>query len=190
MPLGSILATVAAYAMIALLLLSMNIASRWRWWIKGGAIVLTGAFFIGSYFAIASLLGWSTQARVPNNFSLIATRVVEPDPFTGDLGAIYLWIEEMNENNVPNGRPRSYRIAYTPELADTVEQAQDMLNGGEAVEGVVEEVENQREADAAEDGANPGDAANRRTSSSYPPIDFNLIFNDLPAVVLPEKGVL
>jgi hypothetical protein len=192
MPAGSIIATVVAYGAIAILLLSLNLTSRWRWWIKGSAIVVTGVFFFGSYIAISSLLGWSTQARVPVSFSLVATRVVEPDKFTGAPGAVYLWIERLDENNVPNGTPRGYRLPYTDELAQTAEDAQDLLDQGETVEGRVEQAAEDRDQQLAQaqdpPEENPGGQAGDQTA--YPAIEFNLIFNDLPAVQLPDKGVL
>lgn len=187
MPIGSIFATVVAYVLIAILLLSLNLVSRWRWWIKGGAIIVTGLFFGGTYFAIASLLGWPTDAKVPDHFSLVATRVVEPDKFTGAPGAIFLWIEKLDENNVPEGVPRSFELGYTEQLAATVEQAQGMLDAGEPVEGNVTEdpVE-----DANDDPAAPGQGGEAADRNAYQAIEFNITFNDLPAVRLPDKGVL
>ena len=187
MPLGSILATVAAYVAIAVLLLSLNLTSRWRWWIKGGAIVVTGLFFIGSYVAISSLLGWPTQKRIPDRFLLVATRVVEPDPFTGNPGAVFLWLEQMDENNVPNGRPRSFKLSYTEELAARTDEAQERLNEGEEVQGAVEEAEDA----AGEDRAEGEPAEGERTGgAAYPAIEFNLVFDNLAPVALPDKGVL
>src|SRR5687768_6155882 len=152
MPTGSIIATVVTYLVIALLLLSLNLTSRWRWWIKGGAIAITGLFFLASFLVIKSLLGWPTQARMPARFELIASRVVEPDPFIGNPGAVFLWLEELGENNLPNGRPRSYKLGYTEELADTVQLAQDVIATGEQVQGTI------REEAAAEPAAGQPDA--------------------------------
>ena len=41
MPQVLITITVALYGGLALLLLSLNIASLWKWWVKGTAIVVT-----------------------------------------------------------------------------------------------------------------------------------------------------
>jgi hypothetical protein len=139
MPTGSIIATVVTYLVIALLLLSLNLTSRWRWWIKGGAIAITGLFFLASFLVIKSLLGWPTQARMPARFELIASRVVEPDPFIGNPGAVFLWVEEIGDDALPNGRPRSYKLGYTEELADTVQLAQDVIATGEQVQGTIRE---------------------------------------------------
>ena len=186
MPLGTVLATVGAYVVIALLLLSLNLTSKWRWWIKGSAIVVTGLFFVATYLAIVSLLGWPSGARPPDRFSVISTRVIEPNSFTGDPGAIYLWLEELDENNVVLGQPRSYRLTYTEPLADAADGVQEMLNAGEEVEGQVAAAEQEVNADVAGEPGGRGQGQ----GGGYVPIDFNLIFNDLPPVVLPDKGAL
>lgn len=186
MPIGTILSVVAAYIAIAILLLSMNLTSRWRWWIKAAAIVITGCFFAGSYFAIVSLLGWPTREEPPTKFSLIATRIVEPDKVTGAPGIIYLWLETLDENNVPSGLPRSYSIAYASDLAATVTKAQDMIDGGDDVQGSLEPTPSAKQ-DAAPGTAPGGDS---HGGTSYDPTGQNLVFNDMPAVKLPDKGVL
>lgn len=187
MPLGSILATVSAYILIAVLLLSLNLTSSWRWWIKGGTIVVTGIFFAGTFLAIVSLLGWASGARVPDRFTLVSTLVVEPNNFTGEEGAVYLWLSDIDDNNVTSNQPRAYRLEYTEPLADAAEGAQELLDQGEEVEGNVEEAEDPNsvaEAEGGEAGAGAGEG------ETYYPVEFNLIFNDLPAVVLPDKGAL
>lgn len=190
MPLATIMATVAAYIAIAVLLLSMNIASRWKWWIKGASIVITGAFFVASYLSIASLLGWPAgQSRLPDRFALIATHIVEPDEFTGDEGAIYLWVEEMDEDNFIIGQPRAIRLAYTEPQADNVQDAQDLLDEGEQVAGEVGETEEQAEEAATEDGE-AGPPGERTGGGADYVVEFTLQFNDMPAVALPDKGVL
>ncbi len=188
MPLGTIFATVVGYVVIAVLLLSLNLTSRWRWWIKGGTIAITGAFFVVSFFSITSMLGFPSGAGVPDRFTLISTLIVEPNNFTGAPGAIYLWLEELDENNVPSLTPRAYHLPYIDELADAVEEAQAMLDAGEEVEGAVEEAEEEAggEDEDAEEAA-PGEAGQ---GNNYVSIEFNLIFNDLPPVALPDKGAL
>src|SRR5262245_9077998 len=141
MPIGTILSVIVAYMAIAVLLLSLNLFSLWRWWVKASAIVISGLFFLGSYFGVTSLLGLPTQAKVPERFSLVATRTVEPNKSNGDSGAIYLWLEELNDKNVPSGLPISYQLGYTGELADTINEAQKRLNAGERVEGLLRKIE-------------------------------------------------
>lgn len=188
MPIASILATVAAYVVIAVLLLSLNLASRWQWWIKGVAIVVTGAFFVFTFLAINALLGWPSSAQPPERFNVVHTHIVEPDNFTGDEGAIYLWVEELDEDNFIIGQPRSYRLPYIEEVADVVEEAQDMLDNGEEVQGETQPPP--EDEGEAREGQEPGERGAGGEGQTYYPVEFTLIFNDLPAVNLPDKGAL
>lgn len=190
MPLGPILATVAAYVVIAILLLSLNLTSRWRWWIKGAAILVTGAFFIVTYFSIVGLLGWPSEARPPDRFAVIATRVVEPNAFTGDPGAVYLWLEEIDDNNVIVGEPRNYAFPFSEALAEAANEAQEMLNAGEEVAGEAQDPEETEEVTPAEGAPDVGEPGGQGQGGGYVPIDFVLIFSDLPPVALPTKGAL
>jgi hypothetical protein len=138
---GIVLAISAAYVVIGVLLLNMGLSSRFRWWIKAMAIVVTCAFFIEVFFATKSLLGWPGTGALPPRFQLLWTRVVEPDPKISDPGAIYLWVEELDENNVPSGTPRSYRLRYTPPLADRSLKARDEIMAGNPQEGTANDME-------------------------------------------------
>jgi hypothetical protein len=138
---GIVLAISAAYVVIGVLLLNMGLSSRFRWWIKAMAIVVTCAFFIEVFFSTKSLLGWPGTGALPPRFQLLWTRVVEPDPKISDPGAIYLWVEELDENNVPSGTPRSYRLRYTPPLADRSLKARDEIMAGNPQEGTANDME-------------------------------------------------
>ena len=100
--------------------------------------MVTSAFFIEVFFATKGLLGWPGTGQLPPRFQLLWTRVVEPDPKVSDPGAIYLWVEEVDENNVPSGTPRSYRLPYTPPLADRSLKARDEIMAGNPQEGTAE----------------------------------------------------
>jgi hypothetical protein len=138
---GIVLAISAAYVVIGVLLLNMGLSSRFRWWIKAMAIVVTCGFFIEVFFSTKSLLGWPGTGALPPRFQLLWTRVVEPDPKISDPGAIYLWVEELDENNVPSGTPRSYRLRYTPPLADRSLKARDEIMAGNPQEGTANDME-------------------------------------------------
>jgi len=136
-----ILAISVAYVVMGVLLLGMGLTSRFAWWIKAVAIVVTSAFFIEAFYATRSLLGWPGAGALPHRFQLLWTRVVEPDPKLGDPGAVFLWVEELDDNNVPSGTPRSYRLKYTPPLADRSNKARDEIMSGNPQEGSTEDVE-------------------------------------------------
>jgi hypothetical protein len=188
MPSTTILWVVLVYVAIAVLLLSMNLTSRWRWWIKAAAIVVTGGFFVASYFAIVSLLGWPAGENPPQRFALLATRVVEPDRITGSPGVIYLWLEELDENNIPSGRPRSYSLAYTQDFANAVSQAHDLLANGEPVEGSLTPHQEQR--DESSPATPPTDAEGRQFGTPFEMTEHDLVFNNMPPVKLPDKTLL
>lgn len=147
----AVFSTVVVYTLLAVLLLSLNIASLWRWWIKAGAILLTGAAFVGSYVAITGLLGWAAFNAFPERFSVVWTHIVDPDKEADLPGHLYLWVEEINAENISIAPPRAYEVAYTEEMAQQLYEAQEMLMQGEAVLG--EMLEQQGNDQPLEEGA-------------------------------------
>jgi hypothetical protein len=199
---NAIIGTVAAYVLLAALLLSLNIASLWRWWIKAGAIVLTALVFGGSYVAITGLIGWPSTSTMPVRFSLLSTRIVEPDALRDTPGHIYLWVEEIDDKQIVISPPRSYEVPYKVELAAEVAEAQEQLEGGSDIMG-------QFAADNPESGDHqvspnktgdqvtlPGGGQEKGESAgaSGASVDFapaaTLSFSDMPPVELPDKGPL
>jgi len=136
-----VLAISIAYVVMGVLLLCMGLTSRFAWWLKGVVIVVTSAFFIESFFATKGLLGWPGTGQLPHRFQLLWTRVVEPAPKLGEPGAIYLWVEELDENNVPSGTPRSYKLKYSAPLADRSNKAKDEIMAGNPQEGTASDME-------------------------------------------------
>jgi hypothetical protein len=185
MPIGTIASILLVYVAIAALLLSLNLFSLWRWWVKATAIGISTLFFVGSYFAITSMLGLPTRAEVPKRFSLIATRIVEPNKTSGDSGSIYLWVEKLSDDNIRSGLPISYEVGYSGELADAVDEAQKKLDAGESVEGSLQVIDLPPPQQPGFDPMHPGEH-----SSFELPANFNLIFTGMPPVRLPNKGVL
>jgi hypothetical protein len=141
-----VIAVSVAYVVMAVVLLSMGLTSRFAWWLKAGIIIVTSGFFIESFYATNSLLGWPGSGTLPHRFQLLWTRVVEPDPKLSDPGAIYLWVEELDENNVPSGTPRSYRLKYTAPLAEKSNKAKDEIMAGNPQEGNASDMEEGQES--------------------------------------------
>jgi hypothetical protein len=144
---ATLLAISAAYVVLAIVVLSMGLSSRFAWWVKAGAIVVSSVFFVEVFFASKSLLGWPHTGALPSKFQLLWSRVVEPDPKMGSRGAIYLWVEEVDGNNVPSGTPRSYRLPYSVKLADRTLKARDEIMAGHPQEGSAEEMSNEQQQD-------------------------------------------
>ena len=196
---GAIVATVACYGVLAVLLLSLNFASLWQWWIKAAAILVTVAACVGSYLTISDLLGWPAGKGMPERFNLLATRIVEPDPARGDPGHIYLWAEQIDENQIIIAPPRAFEVPFVVDLAFEVEKAQDVLDEGGSIMGELD-------AEAAEPAS--GEGAARDEYSAEPIARGNsggnangqgarfegtsasstLTFSDMPPVPLPTKA--
>jgi hypothetical protein len=188
-----VLAISIAYVVMAVVLLLMGLTSRFAWWIKGVVIVVTSAFFIESFFATKGLLGWPGTGQLPHHFQLLWTRVVEPDPKMGDPGAIYLWVEELDENNVPSGTPRSFKLKYSPPLADQSNKAKDEIMAGNPQEGTADEMENADSStkDAKLDQMN----GPNRPETGLSNVEIEMLrqaqevkFRPLSGVVLPPKN--
>ena len=118
-----------------LLLLSAGLTARFAWWVKASAIVVTSVFFVEVFFASKGLLGWPGTGALPAKFQLLWTRVVEPDPKLSNRGAIYLWVEEVDENNVPSGVPRAYRLPYSHQARRPLAQGARRDHGGQPAGG-------------------------------------------------------
>jgi hypothetical protein len=135
---GAVLGLVASYAVLAVLLLSLNLKSAWHWQVKAAAITLTAGFFVIAFFAIQALLGWPTEARPPAQFQLHAALVLEPDRRAGSAGAIYLWLSPRDTEGNINGPPRAHALPYSRALHEQTARAQARLQDGRPVEGAAE----------------------------------------------------
>jgi hypothetical protein len=155
---STVLAISAAYVVLGVLLLTLGLFSRFAWWVKAGAIVVTSVFFVEMFFATKDLLGWPRNGQLPARFQLLWVRVIEPDPRGSNPGAIFLWIEEVDENNVPDGVPRSYRLPYSRPLADRSAKARDEIMSGKPQQGLAQDLdgtENQPDANLTQSGSRP-----------------------------------
>ena len=107
-----ILGLTLAYAALAVLLLSLNLRSRWHWLVKSFAVVISAVFYIVCYLSIKGMLGWPTQRVPPQHFELVAVHVQEPDKRSGAAGNIYLWLKPP----MLQAAPRAYEFSYDATL--------------------------------------------------------------------------
>jgi len=169
----SISGLVAAYILIALLLLSLNLYSRWSWQVKAGAIVVTTAFYIVTYISFSPLLGWPTDQPPPSNFRLIAAHVQQPNKITGENGAIYLWLSQI-DNLSKISPPRAYELPYSNNLYEKIVEANAKLKKGVPLLGEVEEFDRTNMVQV-EDQSRMGQES------------LNIQFYDLPDPLIPDK---
>lgn len=192
---------VAVFLVLAILLLSLNLASLWKWWIKAGAIVITLGGIVVLYFVITGVIGWASPGTMPSRFSLLATRIVEPDKLTGAPGHIYLWVEEVDDRQIVISPPRAFEVPYAVEVATDVATAQAKIEGGGKVLGEFAATGSE-EANAAqtaqEQGTGEVDVGPTQQGQSTgkgegaQTIGDNgaLSFSDMPPVDLPDKAVM
>src|SRR5215470_102918 len=186
---------IASYLVIAVLLLSLNLASHWHWGIKAAAIAITTTFFGISYISIAGLIGWPSEARVPGHFQLHWATVVEPDKINGFPGSIYLWVEALDEANVPAGTPRAFRVPYSRELADRTGHAKERIEQGKEQAGTARDLdlpESEPDEDRRLAGSPPreGEPASTGDPAAFIQHMPSIEFEDMPPPALPPKQPL
>ena len=92
--------------------------------VKAGAIIVTSAFYVVSFYATRGAARLVVGRSVAGAFQAPAgARIVEPHSLAGDPGAIHLWVEELDDDNRPSGVPRAYRLPYDVHLAEKTEAA-------------------------------------------------------------------
>jgi hypothetical protein len=186
---------VSAYVVTAVLLLSLNLASRWHWTIKATAIAMTSGFFGISYLSIAGLIGWPSEGRLPEHFQLHWATVIEPDKLNGLPGSIFLWVEALDENKMLAGTPRAFRVPYSRELAERIGRAKERIEQGTDQAGTARDLDlpqGEPDEDRRLTGAPP---RQREPESTGDPTAFiqhmpSIEFEDMPLPALPPKQPL
>lgn len=162
----------SAYILIALLLLSINLYSNWSWQVKAGTIIITTAFYVVTFMSFSPLLGWPTNSTPPGQFRLIAAHVQQPDKQTGDKGAVYLWLTEI-EDMTTASQPRAYKLPYSDGLHELIIHAKAKLDKGMAQLGEFEETN--------------GMPVEIEYGSRTVQVPLNIQFYDLPDPLFPDK---
>ena len=144
-------------------------------------IAIQTLFFVEVFFASKGLLGWPASGALPPKFQLLWTRVVEPDVKAGNRGSIYLWVEEVDGNNVPSGLPRSYRLPYSVKLADRTLKARDEIMAGNPQEGLAEDVA-EGDPTSSEASAKPNQQADGGITSTGGKVELEGPIDQVPRV--------
>ncbi|MDC9822305.1 hypothetical protein PRN20_01060 [Devosia sp. ZB163] len=194
-------AAVALFLLLALLLVSLNLFSLWKWWVKAAAIVVTLGSVVVLYFAMTNVVGWATTDQLPARFSLLHTRIVEPDKLRGLAGRIYLWVEQVDDKQVVISPPRAYEVPYEVETASEVATAQQQIEGGGKVLGQFAATGSEaptKDINPTEKGevvVHAEGAGRREGGPSGEGIETvgdpgALTFSEMPPVELPNKAVI
>lgn len=141
---GAVISLTASYAMLGLLLLSLNLNSAWPWTIKALAIGTALPLFLATFLALQALMGWPSAADLPKDFELHAALVEEPSKDRDQAGSIYLWLtptsetlEETPDDIAEAGGmlPRAFALPYSRDLHNKVEAMREALQKGKTVAG-------------------------------------------------------
>ena len=133
-PTGWVLGLSLAFVALGALALWTLLSARAPAVLKALLIVAVSGFYVAVFFGLRALPGYASEERLPPRFKLLSGRVVEPRA-AGDPGAIYLWIEAMDENGLLSGVPRAFRRPYGPKEAEDVENAVKRSDEGHPQEG-------------------------------------------------------
>lgn len=188
---ASIVLLSAGYVGVAVLLVSLHLASTLRWQIKLAAAVAVGILYLATYFGLKELPGWPSDAVPPDYFRLHWAVVVEPDKLTGAPGEILIWVQALDENDLPISSPRAHRLAYDDALAERIDAALHMVADGRQVAGAM--IDDRAATTAADNAPGGGDASgggNLASSATYPGTPGSIYFEQMRPPPQPAKEVL
>lgn len=123
-----------AYAVLAALLLSLNLETKYRHEIKIAAIIGVSLLYVATYHGAQNLRGWAIAEAPPNPFKLHWAVVEEPDKARGTEGAIFILGQKLSSRGVAVGAPRLYELPFTPELAEQIDEALTKKEDGKDLE--------------------------------------------------------
>ena len=122
----SILAIALAYAFLLFLVLLAVLKSELGSGLKLTLVALCAGFYLWHYTALQDYLGWPAGNDLPPKFEMISVLVVEPDVKRDDPGGIYLWVRDLESEQLV---PRAYQLPYAKQLhrkvADTLRKQRE-----------------------------------------------------------------
>ncbi len=174
-----------AYAVLAALVLNLNLQTKYRREIKIAAILIVSLFYLAAYHGAQNLRGWAIAEAPPNPFKLHWAIVEEPDKAKGTKGAIYILAQKLNSRRIAVGQPRLYQLPFTPELAEQVDDALEKKEDGRDLEARLSyKAANPDEVDDIQQ--RDGKTANPDAGGDEERLKLN--FQDLNTTSLPPKG--
>ena len=118
-----VLAVTYVFGLFVLLLLLIR--SRLSFTARVLMILAGSAFYLIHFLSLNTLQGWPSQSSLPEEFTLHAWQIEEPNPAQTQAGRIYLWVQAQEWE-----APRAYALPYSNELHDRLETAAVRRNEG------------------------------------------------------------
>ena len=70
---------IASYIILTAMLLIFSLRTNFHWGIKTATVIVVSIFYITSYLAFFSILGWPSARDLPETFRLISAQINESD---------------------------------------------------------------------------------------------------------------
>jgi hypothetical protein len=125
----------ATFLLLAVLLLWTVIYGRGPLLAKAVLVVLVPWWCFALWQAFLSFDGWPAERALPADAELVAYQVREPS--ANDEGAIFLWVVASGDEGAltyrPSGEPRAYRLPYSRQDHQQLENARRALAQGRIV---------------------------------------------------------
>lgn len=117
------------YVVLAFLLLCLCLFTPWRLWVKAGMVgAVTLSYFFAQH-AFSDMRGWPSYERLPRKFVLLASVIEEPNKEKGTKGAIFVWVNTLEENRLLP-QPRAYKVPYQKDFHASLNEANRKIRQG------------------------------------------------------------
>jgi hypothetical protein len=124
-----------AYVAVAALLLNLNLASRSSRAVKAVAILMVSLLYLGAWHGYRGLVGWPSPDPLPDDFRVLWISIEDPDKVSGEPGAIYYWVRELDAGGLAAGPPRAFSVPWDEDDAEAAQSALDGMEDGETFDG-------------------------------------------------------
>lgn len=126
----SLVVLTATYAFALFVLLLLVVRARLSLKTRASVVLAGSAFYLAHFFSLNTLQGWPSQSSLPEEFTLHAWQVEEPNHTQNQAGQIYLWVQTQEWE-----APRAYALPYSNELHDRLDTARARHQEGYAQQG-------------------------------------------------------
>ncbi len=176
-----------SYAVLAALLLALNLHTPHRREIKLATIALVSLFYYAAYHGAQDLRGWAIADTPPNPFKLHWAVVEEPDKSSSTKGAIYILAQPVSQNGVLLSRPRLYVVPFSAELAEQIDAALKQAENGKRLEATLSYKAKRPDPDEVAQ-TKKRDGEKSHPDSVGDEDRLKLDFRELPVADLPPKS--
>ena len=177
-------ALAVAYAAVAGLLLTLNLATRFALWIKALGIVLVTGLYGITWVSLGGLMGWATAEPLPGEFRVLWIATDEPEKASRTPGSIYYWVRELDAAGLPVGAPRAHSVPWSEEAAEAAADAMARIEEGELLNGRLGRGVVAEQAEASEEAAYAGEDSVTGNGGQRPVLEFVRV----PPPALPAKA--